>query len=308
MKIVFMGNPLIACSLLDSLYKSNHEIVSVVSNAPKSMGRGRALKFTPVGDAAKALGIPLISINSINDKKIIRQLEELKPDLFIIMAFRILSDTLLDIPKIGSINLHASLLPKYRGAAPIQYALMNGDEKTGITTFLIESKVDAGRIILQKEILILPEDDFGTISQKMAKNSGKLVLESIDALNKNFMPIIQNNDEVTFAPKISKSLYPIDWNQDANLIHNKVRAFSPNPCAFAKINNKRLKVFKTNVIYDDSSNKIGDLITLDKNRIAIACKRNLLELISIQVEGKKRIFVSDWIRGIHLPQNILIDQ
>ena len=179
MKIVFMGNPLIACPLLNSLYNSNHDIISVVSNAPKAMGRGKKLKFTAVGDFANSLNIPFLGFKSVDEKEIINKLEELKPDLFVVMAFRILSNSILSIPKLGAINLHTSLLPKYRGAAPIQHAILNGDKITGISTFIIEPKVDTGGILLQKEIPINKEDDFGTLSKKMANISGKLVLESI---------------------------------------------------------------------------------------------------------------------------------
>jgi len=245
MKIVFMGNPLVACPLLNSLYNSNHDIIGVVSNAPKAMGRGKKLQFTAVGDLANSLVIPFIGFRSVDEKEIIKKLEKLKPDLFVVMAFRILSNSILSIPKLGAINLHTSLLPKYRGAAPIQHALLNGDKITGISTFIIESKVDTGGILLQKEIPINKEDDFGTLSEKMASKSGKLVLESIKKIEQSKKPVLQNNADASLAPKILKSFCLIDWEKNAYSIHNQIRALSPYPGAYTIINNKRIKFFKS---------------------------------------------------------------
>tara|TARA_B110000467_G_scaffold161050_1_gene181427 strand:+ start:1016 stop:1942 length:927 start_codon:yes stop_codon:yes gene_type:complete len=306
MKIVFMGNPPIACHLLNTIYYSSHEVVGVVSNRPKEMGRGKKLKFTAIGDLANSLNIPFIGFNSKDEDLIKKKLEALKPDLFIVMAFRILSNSILSIPKIGAINLHTSLLPKYRGAAPIQHSLINGDKKTGLTTFVIESKVDTGGIILQKEILIDQEDNFGSLSEKMANESGELVLESIKKIQQGHKLILQKNSDVTLAPKILKSYYLIDWFKKAESVHNKIRALSPQPGAYTIINNKRFKILKSKVYSTDSLNEPGEIIIIDKQHLIISCKKSLLELIDIQVEGKKAMLASDWIKGIQNPQNLTI--
>ena len=305
MKIVFMGNPLIACPLLNSLYNSNHDIISVVSNAPKAMGRGKKLKFTAVGDFANSLNIPFLGFKSVDEKEIINKLEELKPDLFVVMAFRILSNSILSIPKLGAINLHTSLLPKYRGAAPIQHAILNGDKITGISTFIIEPKVDTGGILLQKEIPINKEDDFGTLSKKMANISGKLVLESIKKIEQNEKPVSQNNFEVSLAPKILKSFCLIDWTKNAESIHNQIRALSPYPGAYTIINHKRTKIFKSKVFSNKSTKEPGQII-IEKQRLVVSCKNSLLELITLQAEGKKRMLTSEWIKGIQKNQEISI--
>jgi methionyl-tRNA formyltransferase len=306
MKIVFMGNPPIACHLLNSLHNSSHDIVGVVSNAPKAMGRGKKLKFTAVGNLANSLNIPFIGFKSIDEKLTIKKLEELKPDLFVVMAFRILSDAILSIPKIGALNLHTSLLPKYRGAAPIQHSLINGDKVTGLTTFIIESKVDAGGILLQKEVPINIEDNFGTLSEKMANESGELVLESIKKIEKRDKPIPQNNFEVSLAPKISKSYCLIDWRKNAESIHNQIRALSPYPGAYTIINNKRFKILTSKIYSNNLSKEPGEIIIIDKQQLVISCKKSLLELITIQVEGKKIMLASDWIRGIQKLQELSI--
>lgn len=306
MKIVFMGNPPIACHLLNAIHDSSHELVGVVSNRPKVMGRGKKLKFTAVGDLANSLKIPFIGFNSKDEESIRNELQILTPDLFVVMAFRILSDSILSIPKIGSINVHTSLLPKYRGAAPIQHSLINGDKKTGLTTFVIESKVDTGGIILQKEILINKYDNFGSLSEKMANKSGELVLESIKKIQQGHKPIPQNNSDVTLAPKILKSYYLIDWFKKAESIHNQIRALSPQPGAYTIINNKRFKILKSKVYSNDSSHEPGKIIIIDKQHLLISCNKSLLELIDIQVEGKKIMLASDWIKGIQNHQNLTI--
>ena len=301
MKIIFMGNPAIACPILKSLQTSVHKVVAVVSNAPKAMGRGQTLKYTPVGEMTKLLKLPFIPAESLKDEVFIDQLKALNPDLIVIVAFRILPNEVLAIPKMGSINLHASLLPKYRGAAPIQHALMNGDHVTGITTFLIEPKVDTGAIIFQEKISILPEDNFGTLSEKMAERGGELVLRSIDELNEDFELTPQNNDVATTAPKISKEMYIINWSKDAKSIHNKVRGLSG---AFTTLNQKRLKVFKTAVLRNNNSGDPGQIILIDKNRLAITCGKDALELIEIQMEGNKIMLASEWMKGAQLSENI----
>ncbi len=306
MKIVFMGNPPIACHLLNRLYESSHEVVGVVSNIPKKMGRGKKLKFTAVGDLANSLNIPFIGFNSKDEDLLKKKLEILKPDLFVVMAFRILSNSILSIPKICAINLHTSLLPKYRGAAPIQHSLINGDKKTGLTTFVIESKVDTGGIILQKEILINKEDNFGSLSEKMANESGELVLESIKKIEQGYKPIPQNNSDVTLASKILKSDYLIDWSKKAESVHNQIRGLSPQPGAYTIINNKRFKILKSKVYSTDSLNEPGKIIIIDKRDLIVTCKNSLLELIDIQVEGKNIMLASDWIKGIQNPQNLSI--
>ena len=301
MKIIFMGNPAIACPILKSLQTSVHKVVAVVSNAPKAMGRGQTLKNTAVGEMTKLLKLPFIPAESLKDEVFIDQLKALNPDLIVIVAFRILPNEVLAIPKMGSINLHASLLPKYRGAAPIQQALMNGDQVTGITTFLIEPKVDTGAIIFQEKISILPEDNFGTLSEKMAERGCELVLRSIDELNGDFEPTPQNNDVATTAPKILKEMYIINWSKDAKSIHNKVRGLSG---AFTTLNQKRLKVFKTAVLRNNNSGDPGQIILIDKNRLAITCGKGALELIEIQMEGNKMMLASEWMKGAQLSENI----
>ena len=183
MKIIFMGNSAIACPILNALNNSKHDLLAVVSNSPKRFGRGRSLSYTPVGKLAKDIKLNFIPAESLTDPDLYTRLKTLKPDIYVVVAFRILPNALLEIPKMGAMNLHTSLLPKYRGAAPIQHAIMNGDKETGLTTFIIEPKVDTGSIILQERMNIEPDDDFESISEKRSKNAdfkGKISIDIKD--------------------------------------------------------------------------------------------------------------------------------
>ena len=299
MRIVFLGNPAIANPILNAIHTSHHEIVGVVSNAPKPMGRGRTLRHTAVGDFANELGLNFIPVESLKDDLFQTQLRSLSPDLFVVVAFRILPNAVLKIPKIGSVNLHTSLLPKYRGAAPIQHALLNGDKETGITTFFIESEVDTGAILLQKKIRIGDEDNFGSLTEKMAEEGSALLLKTLNQLeNGTINPIPQNNELVSIAPKITKELCQIHWTDSAENIQNKVRALSPSPGAFTSLNSKRLKIYKSKVLNESHSGEWGKISLLEKHKMAVSCREGQLELLEIQLEGKRRMTIAELLRGI----------
>ncbi len=301
MKIIFMGNPPIACPILESLHASEqHDVVGVVSNAPKTMGRGRSLRHTAVGEYAIEKGMNFIPVSSLTDSEFTNRLKALNPDIFIVVAFRILPIELLTIPKRGAMNLHTSLLPKYRGAAPIQHAIMNGDKETGITTFIIEPKVDTGGIIFQESMAIKPEDDFGTISKKMADQGGPLVIQSLDALADGKKPIPQDHSAATAAPKITKEMCGIDWSQTTQSIHNQIRGLSPFPGSFSSFKGKRIKIYKTGLAQYQIQGVPGELFKIEKNRLVVCCGDGALELLDIQLEGKKRMAVSDWLKGAQI--------
>ncbi|MBC8346033.1 MAG: methionyl-tRNA formyltransferase [Candidatus Marinimicrobia bacterium] len=301
MNIVFMGNPMIANPILIALHESNHHILGVVSNAPKPMGRGRTLKHTAVGELATELNLNFIPADSLNDKSFQTKLKSLNPDLFVVVAFRILPKEILNIPTIGSVNIHTSLLPAYRGAAPIQHALLNGEKKTGITTFMIESKVDTGSILLQEKIKIDNEDDCGSLTDKMAVNGAALILKTLDYLEKGEVELkSQDNDLATAAPKISKEMCKIDWSVSSKIIHNKVRALSPFPGAYTMMMGKRLKIFRTKIMNENSTYFPGQISLLEKNRMAISCSDGQLEILVVHLEGKRKMDMADCLKGMHV--------
>ena len=247
MKIIFMGNSIIACPILNSLNNSKHDLIGVVSNSPKPAGRGRSLMYSPVGQLANELGLNFIPAKSLNDNFLIDTLRRLEADIFVVVAFRILPKIIFSLSKKGAINLHGSLLPKYRGAAPIQHSLLNGDKLTGVSTFLIDSNLDTGPIILQKEIPIEDQDTFNSLSKKMSEEGIGIIFESLSLLDTvDFKPVTQVETEISHAPKISNKMFEIDWSASATQINNKVRALS-YAGAFTFINGKRIKIFKSNL-------------------------------------------------------------
>ena len=297
MKIIFMGNSIIACPILNSLNNSKHDLIGVVSNSPKPAGRGRSLMYSPVGQLANELGLNFIPAKSLNDKVLIDTLRRLEADIFVVVAFRILPKIIFSLSKKGAINLHGSLLPKYRGAAPIQHSLLNGDKLTGVSTFLIDSNLDTGPIILQKEIPIEDQDTFNSLSKKMSEEGIGIIFESLSLLDTvDFKPVPQVETEISHAPKISNKMFEIDWSASATQINNKVRALS-YAGAFTFINGKRIKIFKSKVDWGINSKLPGEISIVDKTRIIAGCGSQNLELLEIQIESKRRMTVEQWVNG-----------
>jgi methionyl-tRNA formyltransferase len=271
------------------------------------MGRGRKFLETPVKSLADKLKLNVIEIDNLNDENFINQLKSLSPDLFVVVAYKVLPQTLLDIPRLGSINLHSSLLPKYRGAAPIQHSIMNGDEVTGVSTFIIEPKVDTGNILLQKECKINEDDNYGTLSSKLSTIGAELLIESINKYNDgSITPVLQDNKLATLAPKIKKEDYIIDWNQDASIVNNKIRAFSPYPGAYTLVDNKRLKIFKSELNKGIDYKETGKIINLSKEYFEVTCSHGSLKVYEIQIEGKKRMSSKDFIMGFQKLEGVFL--
>ena len=295
--IIFFGNTDFSNSTLLACYES-FNLKAVVTNKSKKMGRGQKILDTPVMTLAKEKNLKIIEGIDLNDSSFAKQLKDLKPDFFVVVAYKILPKSLLDIPKYGSINIHSSLLPKYRGAAPIQHALLNQDDSTGITTFLIEPKVDTGKIIDQYKVEILEDDNYGSLSKKLSEAGASLIDSSINkCLNHSSELIKQDNSKATLAPKISKDDLKINWNDNSDIILAKVKAFSPTPGAFTTINNKRLKIYKAQSINNDNEHQIGSVYNVDKNFFDVQCGHNALRLYYVQLEGKKAMDSKDFILG-----------
>lgn len=296
MNIVFMGNPEFAVASLAALVKSDHHISTVVTNPAKPIGRGRKMVNSPVFDCAKELGLNVIEIEDLKDDKSINELSTLNVDAFVVVAYRILPKQIINIPKEGCINLHGSHLPKYRGAAPIQWSLINGDNETGLTTFLIEPKVDTGQILLQQKVSINNDDDYGSLAHRMSNLGGELLVNTLNKFEKKeIIPINQNENEVSHAPKITSEVWNIDWSRSAHEIHNLIRGLSPTPGARTGLNNKTLKIYKTDLIDGKSDLPIGSIV--NDNDLIIQTGRGQLKVLELQIEGKNRMSTSDFLRG-----------
>tara|TARA_B100001758_G_scaffold146730_2_gene126458 strand:- start:3444 stop:4358 length:915 start_codon:yes stop_codon:yes gene_type:complete len=293
-----MGNPSFAIPTLKAIIQSEHELIAVVSNPPKRIGRGRSLSHTPVGKFSQDNKIPLIESQDLRSNELKNELHLLRPDVFIVVAFKILPNSIIDIPKYGSLNLHASLLPKYRGAGPIQWALMNGDKKTGVTIFQIKPKVDTGDILLQKEVDILNDDNMLSLGNRLCEYGAHMMIEvlnNIEAEGK-VNGIRQDPKLATPAPKIRKNMTEIDWKWTSRKIHNWVRGLTPFPGMSTNYKGKRLRVFDTS-IQPGVNLSPGTIIEAEGNRLIIATVDGALRIHELQIEGKKRMNADDFLRG-----------
>ena len=303
MNLVFMGNPAFAVPSLEKLAALDYQIVAVVSNPPKKMGRGKKMRETAIAMKAKSMGLYVIQEKDLNSNHFKRELEKLDADLFVVVAFRILPTSLISIPKLGSINLHGSLLPAYRGAAPIQWALINGDEETGLSTFFIGPKVDTGAIICQERLPMHPNDNYGTLSERMGILGSGLLVETINLIESGAANAIKQNDnQATLAPKITKDMTIIDWSRPARELHNLVRGLTPTPGVSTTINSKRIKIQKTRLDNDDNetNNLPGEITAIKKSIVAVQTGKGHLLIHRVQLEGKKIMDIGSFMNGYTL--------
>lgn len=301
MKIVFMGNPAFAIPSLKKLAANNHEILSVVTNPPKPSGRGRKLVSTPVAACADELGIPVIEIDNLISEETIHNLQKLDADVFAVVAYRILPKVILAIPAKGAINLHGSLLPKYRGAAPIQWSLINGDAETGLTTFIIQPKVDAGKILLQKRITIDQNDNYGSLAEKMSRAGAELLVKTLDEFEQGLIsPYEQDESIATNASKPSAEMTVINWQQSAQEIHNLIRGLTPSPGCRTLLSGKSLKILKSNFTNENSSFDNGVISNIEKESFSIQAGSGQLIVLEVQLEGKRRMNTGEFLRGVQL--------
>jgi len=292
-----MGTPDFAIPSLKILLENNHQILAVVTTTDKERGRGQKVTFTAVKQFAIENNIQVYQPEKLKgNNEFVEQMKNLSPDLFVVVAFRILPKEVFEIPKFGSFNLHGSYLPKYRGAAPIQWALINGDEETGLTTFKLAEKVDTGNIYLQEKVKINPDDNFETLHDRMSLFGADLVLKTVMMIeNENVELKTQDDFLASPAPKIIKETCLIDWNKPASEIHNLVRGLSPHPVAYFLHNNKVIKIYKTEIV-KDLNLKPGE-IHQTKTELIIGCGKDSLRIFEIQQEGKKKMQTEEFLRG-----------
>lgn len=300
MKIIFMGTPEFAVAPLEALIKDHWNIVAVITAQDKLQGRGRKPRSSAVKECAVKHGIPVLQPANLKHPDFIETLQSYKADLQIVVAFRMLPEVVWSMPPMGTFNLHASLLPDYRGAAPINWAIINGETKTGVTTFFLKHEIDTGSILFQEEVPILPEDDLGDLYEKLMIEGSRLVVKTIAAIaNDNIQPQVQDDSKaLNHAPKIFKETGKIDWNQSAVAIHNLIRGLSPYPAAWCEINGKTCKIFKSKVIpAAKSDTEPGTIKTDDKTYVHFQTGQGALSILELQLEGKKKMEIGDFLRG-----------
>ncbi len=303
-----MGNPQFAVPTLEKLLSSKHEVAAVVTSPDRPKGRGKKPASPAVAEKAKDKGLKLIQQENLSEEGFLAKIAALAAAIFVVVAFRILPVELFSVPPKGAINLHASLLPKYRGAAPIQWALINGERETGLTTFSIQKKVDTGGIILQEEVPIAPHETADDLSARMSLIGADLVLQTLDLMESGDYEIMpQDKSQVSKAPKIKPSDGHVDWSLPAEKIVNLIRGLSSNPGAFTHFEGKKLKLYRAQAFEADNAHKPGEVITAnDKEGLVVKAGKDAVLIDEIQMEGKRRLPCCDYMRGCPIKEgNIL---
>ncbi len=304
-----MGTPLFAVRTLEILLQAGYDIAAVVTSPDRHAGRGLKSKSSDIKLFAEKKCLRIFQPDSLKNEDFIRELVRLQADLFVVVAFRVLPAAVWKIPPLGTVNLHASLLPQYRGAAPINWVIINGEQKTGVTTFLIDHEIDTGKLLLQEEILIEPDETAGELHERLKEKGAQLMLKTADALRSNHIiptdqhAYILKNEKLQRAPKIFREDCRINWHFSASDIYNLIRGLSPYPAAYTMLESEsgieqHLKIFRAKLI-DKSEKEIPGTIRIDSKRIMyVSAGNGWLELLEIQLEGKARMHVYDFLNGI----------
>ena len=300
LRIIYMGTPEFAVPALEKLVAAGWNVIAVITAPDKPQGRGQKLVGSPVKEAAERLTIPVLQPTNLKDPGFQQELKELAADLQIVVAFRMLPEAVWDMPPLGTFNLHASLLPNFRGAAPINWALIQGEQETGVTTFFLQHEIDTGNILFQEKVAILPEDNLGSLYEKLMGMGADLVLRTVEAIAaKNIHPKPQDEAlAIHKAPKIFKETGKIDWTASATSIHNLIRGLSPYPGAWTELQGKTCKIFTSTTLEGKLSGKAPGEWTSDfKTYLHFQCGEGILVVQELQLEGKKRMKVDELLRG-----------
>lgn len=307
MDIVFMGTPEFAVPCLERLISDGHNVKGVFTQPDKPKGRGHKMQFPPVKECAVDAGIPVYQPLKMKDGEAISILKNLNPELIIVVAYgKILPKEILDYPKYGCINMHASILPRYRGAAPIQWSVLNGEKISGVTAMQMDVGLDTGDMLLTKTVEIDENETAGELHDKLSVLGADVMSETINLLLKGELkPEKQNDSDSNYAPMLSKDLCPIDWNESAQKVHNKVRGLSPWPVATAKLGEKTIKIHKTAVSGRCNATP-GEVVVSDKKLVVACGESTSVEIVVLQTEGKKAMNASDFLRGNPIEKGIIL--
>lgn len=315
LRIVFMGTPEFAVATLGSLLMNGINVVAVVTSPDKPSGRGRKITKSAVKEFAEFSNLPLLQPSNLKDPDFIYSLKKLEADLFIVVAFRMLPEEVWKIPALGTINMHASLLPDYRGAAPINHAIINGETRTGVTTFFIDEKIDTGNILLREEVQIYPFENAGDLHDRLMKQGALLVIKTIADITENEIKVLpqeyltDQHKPLKLAPKIHPDDCIINWDNDTIKVHNLVRGLAPYPCArswFRKDSTTiSFKIFESYPEIEKHAVKPGVIFSDEKTFIRISCRDGFINISSLQLEGKKRMTTVEFLRGFKI-KNVII--
>lgn len=298
-RIVFMGTPEFAVPSLEILLEHKFNVVAVVTAPDKPQGRGQKLTPSPVKSCALKYNLPVLQPTNLKSPEFHEQLKSFNANLQIVVAFRMLPEAVWSMPEIGTFNLHASLLPDYRGAAPINWAIINGEEETGVTTFFLDQQIDTGSIILQDKEPIFDDDSAGTLYERLMKKGAALVLKTVNQISEgNYHPTPQQKEaDLKSAPKIFKETCEIRWNQKSEQIRNFVRGLSPYPAAWTNLSGKIYKIYKTTVVTSNESKTPGEILTDGKKYLYVKTGDGWISIDELQPEAKKRMTIEEFFRG-----------
>ena len=316
MKIIYMGTPDFSVGALEALIAAGHEITAVVTQPDKAKGRSGKLSFSPVKECALAHTIPVLQPEKIRRPESVAELKRYEADVFVVAAFgQILSKEILDMPKFGCINIHASLLPKYRGSSPIQWAVINGEEKSGVTIMQMDEGVDTGDILYRKEIFLDKEETGETLFAKLSVLGAKAIVEALKMLEEGkLVPVKQKEEEATHTTMLHKSMGRIDWNKNAPMLERLIRGLNAWPSAYTGINGKQLKIWEAQSVATTASIQAqdaadwepGTVVKVEKDRFAVKCGEGFLWITSVQLEGKKRMCTHDFLLGKSLTEGMIL--
>lgn len=298
MKIIYMGTPEFAVPGLRAISESGHRITGVVTGCDKPAGRGQTVCETPVKKLARQLGLPILQPPSLKAPEFQEQILSMQADIIVVVAFRILPDEVIRAARLGAINLHASLLPQYRGAAPINWAIINGEKETGITVFQITPQIDTGDILFQERVEIGEQETYGELYTRLAQLGGAALVEVLNRLESGvFSSIPQDDLQATRAPKIHAETGRIDWSRDAGAIRHLIHGLSPAPGAFSFFNSKRIKFLRAQCTADNTTETPGTIVATGKSRLGIQTGSGILFPLELQAEGKKALPIAEFLRG-----------
>lgn len=306
-RIIFMGTPEFAVSSLAKLLEKGFEVAAVVTAPDKPAGRGMELQQSAVKKFALAKGLKVLQPVKLKDPAFIEQLKQINPDLQIVVAFRMLPESVWSLPRMGTINVHASLLPQYRGAAPVNWAIINGEQETGVTTFLLKHEIDTGDTLLSKKIMIADTDNAGSLHDKLKEAGADLLAETVsELLAGRLHPVAQptfESSKLKHAPKIFTETCRINWNSSTRDIHNLIRGLSPYPAAFTEWEGKKLKIFNSAGTILSTPREPGTVESDGKSYLRFCTSDGIIDVLDLQMEGRKRMAIDEFLRGYRLNNN-----
>lgn len=308
MKIVYMGTPDFAVAPLEALIRAGHQVTAVVTQPDKQKGRGKEVQMTPVKECALKHNIPVFQPVRIKEKEAVERLREYPADIFVIAAFgQLLSEEILKMPPFGCVNIHASLLPAYRGAAPIQWAILNGEKQSGVTIMQMEKGLDTGDMLLKKAIPIEPKETGESLHDKLMEIGAELIVEALPLIEAGkIIPERQEESKSSYASRLNKEMGHIDWNKDAGELERLVRGLNSWPSAYTSYRQKTLKIWEADVVKGQNGKLPGEIIQVGKDFVDVSCGKDALRIFSLQLEGKKRMAVKDFLLGYEIRQGMML--